>query len=108
MRDKGCVMGLPNLKVVDNSEPAARRSSQPAGSWLEFAGQLARKHAITGDLLAKFDPSGGAGARRLRDLWEVTDLSASDFADEVARFYDLPRVTLPQLMAASSLTAKFS
>ena len=101
-------MGLRNLKFVDISEPTPTRRINPGGSWLEFASQLARKHSITGDLLAKSNPSGGAGERRLRDLWEVTDLSASDFADEVARFYDLPRATLPQLMAASSLTARFS
>ena len=35
-------------------------------------------------------------------------MSANDFADEVARFYRLPRVTLPGLMAASSLVPRFS
>jgi len=38
----------------------------------------------------------------------LTDLSANDFADEVARFYKLPRLLLPQLMAASALTRRFS
>jgi general secretion pathway protein E len=52
-------------------------------------------------------PSHG-GDKTLRDLWEMTDLSANDFADEVARFYRLPRVTLPQLLAAPSLAARFS
>jgi hypothetical protein len=32
-------------------------------------------------------------------LWEVTNLSASEFADEAARFVDLPRVALPDLRA---------
>ncbi len=44
----------------------------------------------------------------LRRLWELTDLSANDFADEVARFYGLTRISLPQLIAASALTAGFS
>ena len=35
-------------------------------------------------------------------------MSANDFADEVARFYRLPRVTLPQLISASPLVARFS
>ncbi len=77
--------------------------------WLDFAGYLARKFVITGDLLSKSGSSDKtAGQTRFRDLWELTDLSASDFADEVARFYRLPRVSLEQLLAAPSLASKFS
>ena len=54
-------------------------------------------------------PSTRAGAERsLRKLWEATELTANGFADEVARFYGLKRLTLPQLVAASSLAARFS
>ena len=91
-------------------EPIA--PAQPAGSaasTLEFIGVLARKHLITGDLLTRFVSAEHAGAeRKLRDLWPLTDLSASDFADEVARFYKLPRLALPQLLAATSLAGRFS
>jgi len=87
----------------------ADKQTAPDSGWLGFAGYLVRKFAITGDLLSK---SGSVatktGSTRLRDLWELTDLSANDFADEVARFYRLPRVGLQQLLAASSLAAKFS
>ena len=77
--------------------------------WLDFAGYLARKFVITGDLLSKSGSSDKtAGQTRFRDLWELTDLSASDFADEVARFYRLPRVSLDQLLTAPSLALKFS
>jgi general secretion pathway protein E len=41
-------------------------------------------------------------------LWEATELSPNDFADEVARFYKLARVTLQDMMQASSLAASFS
>jgi general secretion pathway protein E len=44
----------------------------------------------------------------LRRMWESTDLSANDFADEVATFYGLPRLTLPQLIEARSLAARFT
>jgi hypothetical protein len=44
----------------------------------------------------------------LRDLWELTDLSAEAFADEVAGFFGFPRLNLPQLLAASPLAARFS
>ena len=39
-------------------------------------------------LLAKLNSAGRrSGEKTLRDLWEVSDLSANDFADEVAAFY---------------------
>src|SRR3972149_3615945 len=80
----------------------------PVGGWLEFAGYLARKHSITGDLISKSVPNHPGKEKKLRDLWELTDLSANDFADEIAQFHKLPRADLPQLLAASSLTEQFS
>ena len=50
----------------------------------------------------------GGSNTSLRKLWEATELSASEFADEVARFYDLKRLTLPDLIAAAPLTQRFS
>jgi len=41
-------------------------------------------------------------------LWEVTDLSAGEFADEVARFYDYKRVALRDMLSATPLVASFS
>ncbi|MEZ2142860.1 GspE/PulE family protein [Bradyrhizobium sp. DN5] len=41
-------------------------------------------------------------------LWEATDLSAGEFADEAARFFGLKRVTLQDLLASTPLTAAFS
>jgi general secretion pathway protein E len=79
----------------------------PVRGWLEFASYLARKYAITGDLLSGRQEK-SRSEKNLRDLWELTDLSANDFADEVARFYELPRVSLPQLIAAAPLAAQFS
>jgi len=74
----------------------------------EFARYLSAKSPNTSDLLSRLNSSGRAGDKTLRDLWEMTDVSANDFADEVARFYRLPRVTLPQLLAAASLVGRFS
>jgi general secretion pathway protein E len=75
----------------------------------EFARYLSNKRHITENLGAQPESSGAAGAElTLRRLWELTDLSANDFADEVARFYRLRRVLLPQLLAASPLTQRFS
>jgi general secretion pathway protein E len=41
-------------------------------------------------------------------LWEHTNLSASEFADEAARFYDLERVTLQDMLSATSAVEPFS
>ena len=41
-------------------------------------------------------------------MWEASELTAGDFADEVARFYRLPRIALPELMAAPSLVSHFT
>ena len=44
----------------------------------------------------------------LRQLWESIDISAHDFADELAAFSGLPRLSLPQLIEAKPLSALFS
>lgn len=55
------------------------------------------------------DPGGPLGKEKsLRHFWQLTDLTAGDFADEVAFFYKLPRLDLQQLLAASSLADLFS
>ena len=52
-------------------------------------------------------PESGVGGGAAK-LWEVTNLSAGDFADEAARFFDLPRVALPDMLAGPSLAKQFS
>src|SRR5262249_9864539 len=100
-------------------KPASPGASAPPGitrpaalvkePWLEFASFLARTQALTGDFLSKVAPANKyRRAKRLRDLWDLTDLSASDFADAVAGFFKLPRVQPSQLLAATPLCAKFS
>jgi len=50
----------------------------------------------------------GAALRVQSRLWELTDLSASEFADEAARFVGLERVTLQELLSAPALNETFS
>ena len=102
------VSQVPPLRPAVASPAPPVRAAQPALGWLEFASYLTRKYSITGNLLSKPTHEGTPGEKKLRELWELTDLSANDFADEVARFYDLPRLSLPQLIASSSLTGRFS
>ena len=50
-----------------------------------------------------------AGSERSQSkLWELTDLSASEFADEAARFFGLDRVTLQDMLSAVPLCASFT
>ncbi len=75
----------------------------------EFANYLSSKNYLTADSkldIASADPPSGEFS--LRTLWTLTDLSANDFADEVAKYYGLKRCSLPDLMTAPALTARFS
>jgi general secretion pathway protein E len=46
--------------------------------------------------------------RPLRELWEATDLSAAEFADEVSNYFGVVRLNLPQLLAATPCLDGFS
>ncbi len=80
----------------------------PADIAQEFADHLRSKHHLAeGSAL----PNGAAqspGDRPLHKLWGLTELSANDFADEVASFFQVPRITLPDLLAAEPLGHRFS
>jgi general secretion pathway protein E len=75
---------------------------------VEFAEFLLGKNLIRGDVDTRADTLVADGQSELRKLWERTDLPANEFADEVAAFYRLPRVNLPQLLSASALVQNFS
>src|SRR6185369_9270492 len=79
--------------------------SKTAESFVKY---LASKHLVGADSIAKFQNRDGGSTLSLRKLWELTDLSANDFADEVARFHNLPRMSLADLMAATPMVAGFS
>src|SRR5579883_185922 len=74
----------------------------------EFAAHLRRQTGLPGEDSAGKEAEGGRGGRNFRKLWELSELSASDFADEVARFYRLPCVGLAELLAARPLLQLFS
>jgi general secretion pathway protein E len=72
------------------------------------------EHLRRNDHLAKSSASNGqpteqgAALRPQSKLWELTSLSAGDFADEAARFAGLTRVTLQELLSAPALNEPFS
>jgi general secretion pathway protein E len=86
---------------------------------LQFVEHLRRtRHLRSPDAQAIADPGApdrpqGGIQRNLQSaahtrLWELTDLSASEFADEAARFYHYERVTLQDLLSGPPLIASFS
>jgi general secretion pathway protein E len=82
-------------------------STDAAGETERFASYLRRRHQNIATATAEPSESQD-GSYGLRRLWEQSDLPANEFADEVARFYKLPRLQLPQLLAASPLLGQFS
>jgi general secretion pathway protein E len=84
----------------------------PADVAHEFANHLrSRNHLAEDSAVPNGAASGSAqsqGDRKLQKLWGLTDLSANDFADEVAGYFQVPRVTLRDLMAAEPLAHRFS
>jgi general secretion pathway protein E len=73
---------------------------------VEFARHFERKHIPSAaPALAAL---GAQPRHSLRKLWEQSELPAGEFADEVSRFYALPRVSLLELLEAQPLTAQFS
>ncbi len=74
----------------------------------DFVSYLAQGKHADDQLTPSPAPNVPAEPNALRRIWESTDLTAGDFADAVARFYRLDRVSLPQLMSATSLVTRFS
>ncbi len=73
------------------------------------------EHLRQNDHLAKAAGNGEAGEQgggaRLQGrgkLWEQTNLSASEFAEQAARFFDLERVTLQDLLSSTPAVEPFS
>lgn len=73
----------------------------------EFAARLALDPGVTTAVDARGNPAimseGG-----LRRLWETSELSANEFADEAASFFGLARASLQEMMAAQPLVQQFS
>src|SRR5258706_16430917 len=75
---------------------------------LQFLEHLRHNNRLT-KTIGNGEPTEQGGSARSRGkLWELTDLSAGEFADEAARFADLDRVTLQEMLSAPPLGAPFS
>jgi general secretion pathway protein E len=75
---------------------------------LRFLEHLHR-HNYLMKVSSNVEPAGQPGiARQQSKLWELTELSANEFADEAARFADLERVMLQDILSAPALNDGFS
>jgi general secretion pathway protein E len=74
----------------------------------EFANYLRGKNHLAGEANSLSLQTHARDERTFRKLWETSELSANDFADKVAEFFRLPRVSLPDLLAAPALAKQFS
>jgi general secretion pathway protein E len=74
-----------------------------------FRQHLLGKYSLPPRARARVETVGNSTlARPLRELWEATDLSAAEFADEVADYWGVVRLTLPQLLASTPCMDGFS
>jgi general secretion pathway protein E len=80
-------------------------ASDLSSQFVEYLRQS--KHLTVADERGDGTSQGGADQRQAK-LWELADLSASEFAEEAARFHGLERVTLQDMMSAASLAASFT
>src|SRR5277367_2752768 len=75
-------------------------ATTPARSLEQFRLYLLER--MSGAARAELSGSGETAAvNGLRELWEKSDLPASKFADEVATFWELPRLSLQELLSAA-------
>src|SRR5262245_43338075 len=74
----------------------------------EFANYVRGKNRLAGEANALSLETHARDERTFRKLWERSELSAGDFADRVGEFFKLPRVSLPDLLAAPALAKQFS
>jgi general secretion pathway protein E len=74
-----------------------------------FGQHLLEKYSLPAKARVRIGSSlNSALARPLRELWEATDLSAAEFADEVAECWGVARLSLLQLLGSTPCLDGFS
>src|SRR3954467_7526352 len=74
-----------------------------------FRQHLLEKYSLPPKARARVERSPNSTLTRpLRELWEATDLSAAEFADEVSDYWGVVRLSLPQLLASTPSLDGFS
>src|SRR3979411_1800251 len=74
-----------------------------------FRQHLLEKYSLPPKARARVEnPASSTLARPLWELWEATDLSAAEFADEVSDYWGVVRLSLPQILARTPCVDGFS
>ena len=75
----------------------------------KFGTYLLEKYSLApGGRVLHAGQSDVPAVKALRELWQSTNLSAADFADEVALYWSLQRIVLPELLASEAHVEGFS
>jgi general secretion pathway protein E len=91
------------MNIVRNNTKEVDSSMQP------FAGFIRHLNDnLFRDAHVKISEMDWDVGQSIRLIWESCDLSANEFADEVAAYYQRPRMTLPELLGAPSLVERFT
>ena len=91
------------MNIVRNNTNEVDSSMQPIAGFIKHLnGNLFRDADVK---ISEMDWNVG---QSIQSIWESCDLSASEFADEVAAYYRRPRMTLPELLASPSLVERFT
>jgi general secretion pathway protein E len=92
------------MNIVRNGANKFDSSIPPTAGFIKhLQGTLFRDSSIK---ISEMD--GNIGHSSIRSIWESYDLSSNEFADEVAAYYQRPRMTLPELLASASLVERFT
>ena len=60
---------------------------------IELTNYVRSKNHLAGETSSLNLQTQSRDERTLRKLWEMSELSANDFADKVAEFFQLPRIS---------------
>jgi general secretion pathway protein E len=92
------------MNIVRNSASEIEASSQPISGFIKHLNGNRLRDA--GAANSGMDRT--AGHSSIRSVFESCDLSATEFADEIAAYYRRPRMTLPELLEAPPLVDRFA
>jgi general secretion pathway protein E len=108
---KNGIVQFTKMPEFVSSNTADQRGDPPRAIDLlqGFYDYLSKQRLLDGDGAEPFMASEAYRlGKPLQKLWQLTETSANEFADEVAKFFALPRIGLADLMVAPPRTEKFS
>jgi general secretion pathway protein E len=91
------------MNIVRNNTKEVDSSMQPIAGFIRHLNDN-----LFRDAHVKISEMDWDVGQSIRLIWESCDLSANEFADEVAAYYQRPRMTLPELLGAPSLVERFT